>query len=112
MSKERERLKGRRVVINARLTARKAARLRFVFEREGSRLARSFAPLRLMNEAMLSAQIVRSRHRHLSTVLARVPFAVLLYYRGHYCLVVELLTNDKGVGLGARPENEREEEDV
>ena len=41
----------------------------------------------------------------------RVPFAILLQYRGYYCLVVELLTNDKGVGLGARPEKEGHKED-
>ena len=63
--------------------------------------------MKLLNEALLASQIVRGRHRYLSTVLIRVPFAVLLQYRGYYCLAVELLTNDNGLGLGARPEDGR-----
>ena len=37
-------------------------------------------------------------------MLIRVPFAVFLQFQGVYCLAVELLTSDQGIGLAAVPE--------
>lgn len=35
---------------------------------------------------------------------------MLLQYKGVYCLVVELLTSDEGIGLAAHKEMEKKEE--
>ena len=86
MKNEPQRLNAKKVMVNASITHGKRPRMKFIFVKNDklqkdsltNSLRESFEPLRLLNESLLSAQIVRGRNRHLSTVLIRGPFAVML----------------------------------